>query len=112
MFPRVRILTSAQTLDPSGQTLLERYGMTEAGMILSNPLDGERRPGSVGQLLPGVEARLAADGDDSQGESTCFSCHMTFVAKWLRMQPYNVNFLRRPLPDAPARASPQYLGRS
>ena len=29
----------------TGQVLLERYGLTEAGMVLSNPLDGERRPG-------------------------------------------------------------------
>lgn len=38
--------------------LLERYGMTEVGMALSNPLRGERRPGFVGQPLPGVSARL------------------------------------------------------
>lgn len=42
----------------SGHTLLERYGMTEIGMALSNPLDGERRPGAVGVPLPGVEVRL------------------------------------------------------
>ncbi len=42
----------------SGHTLLERYGMTEIGMALSNPLHGERRPGSVGVPLPGVEVRL------------------------------------------------------
>lgn len=42
----------------TGQSLLERYGMTEIGMALSNPLDGERRPGTVGQPLPGVELRL------------------------------------------------------
>jgi malonyl-CoA/methylmalonyl-CoA synthetase len=42
----------------SGQTLLERYGMTEIGMALSNPLRGERRAGHVGQPLPGVEVRL------------------------------------------------------
>lgn len=45
----------------SGHTLLERYGMTEIGMALSNPLHGERRPGSVGMPLPGVEARLVDD---------------------------------------------------
>ena len=39
-------------------TLLERYGMTETGMNLSNPLYGERRRGSVGLPLPGVEARV------------------------------------------------------
>ena len=42
----------------TGHVLLERYGMTEIGMALSNPLDGERRPGSVGLPLPGVDIRL------------------------------------------------------
>ncbi len=42
----------------SGQVLLERYGMTEIGMGLSNPYNGERRPGHVGQPLPGVQIRL------------------------------------------------------
>lgn len=42
----------------SGHTLLERYGMTEIGMALSNPLHGERRPGSVGVPLPSVEMRI------------------------------------------------------
>ncbi len=42
----------------SGHTLLERYGMTEIGMALSNPLHGERRPGFVGVPLPGVAVRL------------------------------------------------------
>jgi malonyl-CoA/methylmalonyl-CoA synthetase len=42
----------------TGQSLLERYGMTEIGMALSNPFRGERRPGSVGQPLPSVEIRL------------------------------------------------------
>lgn len=42
----------------TGHTLLERYGMTEIGMALSNPLHGERRPGFVGTPLPGVEVRL------------------------------------------------------
>jgi malonyl-CoA/methylmalonyl-CoA synthetase len=44
--------------DITGHTLLERYGMTEIGMALSNPLDGARRPGCVGEALPGVEVRL------------------------------------------------------
>lgn len=42
-----------------GQTLLERYGMTETGLTLSNPLHGERRVGSVGLPLPMVEAQIA-----------------------------------------------------
>jgi malonyl-CoA/methylmalonyl-CoA synthetase len=45
----------------SGHTLLERYGMTEIGMALSNSLDGERVPGSVGCPLPDVEVRLVAE---------------------------------------------------
>jgi malonyl-CoA/methylmalonyl-CoA synthetase len=42
----------------SGHTLLERYGMTEIGMGLSNPYDGERKAGYVGMPLPGVQVRL------------------------------------------------------
>jgi len=41
-----------------GHTLLERYGMTETGMNCSNPLHGERRIGSVGLPLPGVDVRI------------------------------------------------------
>ena len=41
----------------SGHVLLERYGMTEIGMALSNPLNGERVPGHVGMPLPGVDVR-------------------------------------------------------
>lgn len=48
----------------TGQKLLERYGMTEIGMGLSNPLEGERRPGAVGRPLPGVEIRLVDEQDD------------------------------------------------
>ena len=43
----------------TGQRILERYGMTETGMSTSNPLSGERRPGTVGLPLPGIEARVA-----------------------------------------------------
>jgi malonyl-CoA/methylmalonyl-CoA synthetase len=46
----------------TGHEILERYGMTEAGMIASNPLDGARIAGSVGFALPGVEARVC-DGE-------------------------------------------------
>lgn len=53
----------------SGHALLERYGMTEFGMALANPLHGERRPGWVGQPLPGVEVRLARDSAPLPGES-------------------------------------------
>jgi malonyl-CoA/methylmalonyl-CoA synthetase len=47
----------------TGHRILERYGMTETNMNASNPLNGERRPGTVGLPLPGVELRVrAADG--------------------------------------------------
>ncbi|MCP9770565.1 long-chain fatty acid--CoA ligase [Lacihabitans sp. LS3-19] len=42
----------------SGHTLLERYGMTEIGMGISNPYDGERKAGYIGKPLPGVSVRL------------------------------------------------------
>lgn len=42
----------------SGHKLLERYGMTEIGMAISNPYHGERRAGYVGLPLPGVEVKL------------------------------------------------------
>ena len=42
----------------SGHKLLERYGMTEIGMAVSNPYHGERKAGYVGLPLPGVEVKL------------------------------------------------------
>jgi len=66
--PRMRLMVSGSAALPvqrlerwreiSGHVLLERYGMTEIGMALSNPVVGERRPGFVGTPLPGVEVRL------------------------------------------------------
>lgn len=50
--------------DATGQVLLERYGMTEIGMGLSNPYVGDRRPGMVGLPLPGTEVQLVAEGGD------------------------------------------------
>jgi malonyl-CoA/methylmalonyl-CoA synthetase len=65
---RMRLITSGSDRLPDdtfrgfqstfGYTLLERYGLTETGMNLSNPLSGERRMGSVGLPLPGVEVRV------------------------------------------------------
>jgi malonyl-CoA/methylmalonyl-CoA synthetase len=43
-----------------GERILERYGMTETGMNLTNPYDGERRPGTVGGPFPNQEARVVA----------------------------------------------------
>jgi malonyl-CoA/methylmalonyl-CoA synthetase len=47
----------------TGHRILERYGMTETGMLTSNPLDGERRAGSVGRPLPGTQLRVVDDGE-------------------------------------------------
>ncbi len=47
----------------TGHTILERYGMSETGMLTSNPCDGERRQGTVGPPLPDVEVRVV-DGED------------------------------------------------
>ncbi len=68
---RLFIAGSAPLLDETfrafegrtGHAILERYGMTECGMLCSNPLSGERRPGTVGPPLPDVEVRVA----DEQG---------------------------------------------
>jgi malonyl-CoA/methylmalonyl-CoA synthetase len=49
--------------DRSGQQVLERYGMSETLMNVSNPYEGERRPGTVGLPLPGVELRLSDEGE-------------------------------------------------
>jgi acyl-CoA synthetase (AMP-forming)/AMP-acid ligase II len=51
-----------------GVEVLERYGMTETLLTLSNPLHGERRPGTVGLPLPGVEAALEEVDEDGVGE--------------------------------------------
>lgn len=67
-FGRMRLMTSGSDRllddvfqayqDRFGYTLLERYGMSETGMLISNPLHGERRIGSVGLPLPGVSVRI------------------------------------------------------
>jgi malonyl-CoA/methylmalonyl-CoA synthetase len=54
-----------QGLHALGLDVLERYGMTETLLTVSNPLRGERRPGSVGLPLPG--AQVALDGEDEEG---------------------------------------------
>ena len=57
----------------TGHVLLERYGMTEIGMALSNPLHGVRKEGSVGAPLPGVQVRIrpleAPDGRPASASS-------------------------------------------
>ena len=61
--------THNQWVQRTGQAILERYGMTETGMNASNPYEGARVAGTVGQALPGVELRIASESDgDLVGE--------------------------------------------
>ena len=80
-FAHMRLMVSGSAALPAsvhetwtkltGQKLLERYGMTEIGMAISNPLRGERRPGAVGQALPQVEIRLRTEtGEIVTAENT------------------------------------------
>jgi malonyl-CoA/methylmalonyl-CoA synthetase len=54
----------------TGHAILERYGMTEAGMITSNPLDGARVGGTVGKPLPSVDVRIIGEGGRPCGPET------------------------------------------
>ena len=81
----------------TGQVLLERYGMTEIGMALSNPYDGDRRAGTVGQALPGVEVQLFDEDDRPiREESTPGEIRvkgdMVFEAYWNDEQATNEHF--------------------
>lgn len=53
--------TFDQMVAQTGHQIVERYGMTETGMNTSNPIEGERKPGTVGLVLPGVEALILDD---------------------------------------------------
>ena len=72
----------------TGHTLLERYGMTEIGMALSNPLEGERRPGFVGTPLPGVDVRLVDEAGALVEEETAGELEVrgpgVFLEYWQR----------------------------
>jgi malonyl-CoA/methylmalonyl-CoA synthetase len=69
-----------------GHTILERYGMTETLMNISNPYAGERRPGSIGFPLPGVSVRLLdeAGGAVAPGETgeICLKGPNVFAGYW------------------------------
>jgi len=63
--------THARFEKATGHRILERYGMTETNMNTSNPYDGERRPGTVGFPVPGVELKItdAETGEElAQGQ--------------------------------------------
>jgi malonyl-CoA/methylmalonyl-CoA synthetase len=72
-----------------GQQVLERYGMTETLMLVSTPYDGERRPGSVGFPLPGVELRLS---DRHEGEIHVRGPNV-FAGYWERPQATTESFV-------------------
>lgn len=57
--------TNKEFQQRTGQIVLERYGMTESAIITSNPFAGERRIGSVGKAIDGVDVRIADDKDQS-----------------------------------------------
>lgn len=59
--------TFAEFHERTGACILERYGMTETGINISNPLDGPRKPSTVGLPLPGVQARIVDDADRPLG---------------------------------------------
>jgi malonyl-CoA/methylmalonyl-CoA synthetase len=92
---RVRLMMSGSAALPvrtlerwreiTGHTLLERYGMTELGMVLSNPLHGERRPGFVGTPLPGVEVRLVDGEIEARGPGV-------FLEYWRRPEETRESF--------------------
>ncbi|KZV26078.1 malonate--CoA ligase [Dorcoceras hygrometricum] len=70
----------------TGHRLLERYGMTEFVMALSNPLIGERKGGTVGKPLPGVQAKIIVeDGNDDSNDGVgelCIKSPSLFKEYW------------------------------
>ena len=74
----------------SGQVLLERYGMTEIGMAISNPYRGKRVPGHIGQPLAGVGVRLVDDDNqpvaDGQPGEIQVQGPTVFLDYWQRPQ--------------------------
>jgi malonyl-CoA/methylmalonyl-CoA synthetase len=67
----------------TGHAILERYGMTETVMLTSNPLDGERRPGTVGFPLPGTDLRIV-DPDDTGAGAIEVRGPNVFAGYWRR----------------------------
>ena len=81
---RIRVLT--------GQRVLERYGMTETLLTCSNPADGERRPGTVGLPVQGVEVRLV----DEAGRILDVRDDVTFGELEVRGATLFTGYLNRP----------------
>lgn len=68
---------SDEFFNKTGHRVLERYGMTETVMIASNPLNGERIPGSVGTALPGIKLRIVADDGTVLGKNETGNIQLT-----------------------------------
>ncbi|CAN8269251.1 unnamed protein product [Cochlearia groenlandica] len=67
----------------TGHRLLERYGMTEFVMAISNPLRNPRKAGTVGKPLPGVEAKIKEDENDTNGVGEiCVKSPSLFKEYW------------------------------
>lgn len=70
----------------TGHRLLERYGMTEFVMALSNPLKGERKAGTVGKPLPGVQVKILADeergNEKNEAGELCVKSPSLFKEYW------------------------------
>jgi malonyl-CoA/methylmalonyl-CoA synthetase len=69
-----------------GHTILERYGMSETLMNISNPYEGERRPGTVGFPLPGISARVVDGEIQLRGPNI-------FAGYWRREEATNAAFV-------------------
>jgi malonyl-CoA/methylmalonyl-CoA synthetase len=82
----IRLLTSGSAPLPAdtwrrvaqltGHRVVERYGMTEIGIVMSNPLDGDRVPGSIGLPLPGVSAEVRSEDGGHSPRGTIGELHI------------------------------------
>jgi len=85
-----------------GHTILERYGMSETLMNLSNPYYGERRPGSVGTPLPGMSAKILNEqgepAKDGETGELYWKGPNLFAGYWRREKSYSRGLRRRMVP--------------
>ncbi|KAI7736427.1 hypothetical protein M8C21_016100 [Ambrosia artemisiifolia] len=78
----------------TGHRLLERYGMTEFVMALSNPLKGVRKGGTVGKPFPGVQVKILADNDGNEGVGElCIKSPSLFKEYWKRPEVTKESFI-------------------
>ncbi|KAI3777823.1 hypothetical protein L1987_47626 [Smallanthus sonchifolius] len=78
----------------TGHRLLERYGMTEFVMAISNPLKGIRKGGTVGKPFPGVQVKILAENDGSEGVGElCIKSPSLFKEYWKRPEVTKDSFI-------------------